>query len=80
MSHRLLLRCVWDIVSSYVDIVIVERGPRLQVAFVNDLYTMYFEFLIFYSSLHQQRFSALFVSFQQEVSGSYFSDIGSVSF
>ena len=57
MSHKLLLRCVRDIVSSYVDIVIVERAPRMQVAFVNDLYTMYFEFLIFYSSLHQQHFS-----------------------
>ena len=80
MSHRLLLRCVRDIVSSYVHIVIVERAPRMQVAFVNDLYTMYFEFLIFYSSLHQQHFSFQFVSFQLEVSGSYFSDIGSVSF
>ena len=80
MRHMLLLRCVWYIVSSYVDIVIVERVPRLQVAFVNDLYIIYYEFLIFYSSLHQQHFLFQFVSFQLEVSGSYFSDRALVSF
>ena len=50
------------------------------MAIVNDLYTMYHMFLIFYFSIHQQHFSFQIVCFQPKASGSYFSDRALVSF